>query len=138
MRRGEIIGTISSRSTVEQFMQNGFARFIAQIGGKERDFPQLHDIVKEKDALSLIKLIHTQGDIQRWTAGPPGIPQDRLDALRAAFRKAMEDPELQQKAIKAGRPLDPAYGDDVLKMIKDALNQPPETVKMLKQALEQK
>jgi tripartite-type tricarboxylate transporter receptor subunit TctC len=138
MRRGEIIGTVSSRSTVEQFMQNGFARFIAQIGGNEKDFPQLRDMVKEKDALALIKLIETQGDIQRLTAGPPGIPQDRLDALRMAFRKAMEDPELQQKAIKAARPLDPAYGDDVLAMIKGALNQPPETVSMLRQALESK
>jgi hypothetical protein len=138
MRRGEIVGTISSRSTVEQFKQNGFGRYIAQIGGSEKDYPQLRDLVKEKDALSLIKLIDTQGDIARLTAGPPGIPKDRLDALRAAFRKAMEDPELQQKAIKAGRPLDPAYGDDVLAMIKGALNQPPETISMLKQALEQK
>jgi tripartite-type tricarboxylate transporter receptor subunit TctC len=138
MRRGEIIGTVSSRSTVEQFMQNGYARFIAQIGGIEKDFPQLKDVVKEKDALNLISLIHTQGDIARLTAGPPGIPKDRLDALRAAFRKAMEDPELQGKAIKAGRPLDPAYGDDVLAMIKGALNQSPETISMLKQAMETK
>jgi putative tricarboxylic transport membrane protein len=138
MRRGEIVGTVSSRSTVEQFMQNGFARFIAQVGGSEKDVPQLRDMVKEKDALALISLIETQGDIQRLTAGPPGIPKDRLDALRTAFRKAMEDPELQQKAIKAGRPLDPAYGDDVLTMIKGALNQPRETISMLKQALEAK
>ena len=138
MRRGEIVGTVSSRSTVEQFMQNGFARFVAQIGGSEKDVPQLRDMVTEKDALSLISLIETQGDIQRLTAGPPGIPKDRLDALRMAFRKAMEDPELQQKAIKAARPLDPAYGDDVLALIKGALNQPAETISMLKQALEAK
>ena len=138
MRRGEIVGTVSSRSTVEQFMQNGYARYIAQIGGTEKDFPQLRDLVKEKDALSLIQLIHAQGDIARLTAGPPGIPPDRLEALRTAFRKAMEDPELQQKAAKAGRPLDPAYGDEVLAMIKGALNQPPEVVSMLKQALETK
>jgi tripartite-type tricarboxylate transporter receptor subunit TctC len=138
MRRGEIVGTVSSRSTVEQFMQNGYARYIAQIGGSEKDFPQLRDLVQEKGALSLIQLIHTQGDIARLTAGPPGIPQDRLDALRTAFRKAMEDPELQQRANKAGRPLDPAYGDEVLTMIKGALNQPPEVISTLKQALEQK
>jgi tripartite-type tricarboxylate transporter receptor subunit TctC len=138
IRRGEIVGTISSRSTVEQFKDNGFARYVAQIGGKEKDYPQLHDLVKDKEALSLIKLIHTQGDIQRWTAGPPSIPKDRLDALRTAFRQAMEDPELQDKAKKLGRPIDPAYGDDVLAMIKDALNQPPETIKLLKQALEAK
>ena len=138
MRRGEIIGTVSSRSTVEQFKDNGYARYIAQIGGKENDYPQLHDLVKEKDALALIKLIHTQGDIQRWTAGPPGIPKDRLEALRTAFRKAMEDPELQERAKKAGRPLDPAYGDDVLAMVKDALNQSKETVDLLKQTMEKK
>jgi hypothetical protein len=138
MRRGEIVGTVSSRSTVEQFKDNGFARFIAQIGGKGKDFPQLHDLVKDKEALSLIKLIHAQGDIQRWTAGPPGIPKDRLDALRTAFRKAMEDPELQERAKKAGRPLDPAYGDDVLAMVKEALDQPKETVDLLKQTMEKK
>ena len=104
MRRGEIVGTVSSRSTVEQFMQNGYARYIAQIGGSEKDFPQLHDLVNEKEALSLIQLIHTQGDIARLTAGPPGIPQDRLDALRTAFRKAMQDPELQQKSQQGRAP----------------------------------
>ena len=62
----------------------------------------------------MIALIQSQGDIQRFTAGPPGIPQDRLDALRAAYRKAMEDPELQAKATKLERPIEPAYGDDVL------------------------
>ena len=46
--------------------------------------------------------MQSQGDIPRLTAGPPGIPQDRLDALRAAYRKAMEDPELQAKAAKLG------------------------------------
>jgi tripartite-type tricarboxylate transporter receptor subunit TctC len=43
MRRGEVIGTISSRSTWEQFVSNGYARFIAQIGGTAKDVPQLRD-----------------------------------------------------------------------------------------------
>jgi hypothetical protein len=40
----------------------------------------------------------------------------RLSALREAYKKAMEDPELQMKAEKFERPVEPAYGDDVLKM----------------------
>jgi tripartite-type tricarboxylate transporter receptor subunit TctC len=138
MRRGEVVGAITSRSTYEQFMQNGYARYIAQVGGKEKDVPQLREMVTDKDALSLIALINTQADIARLTAGPPGIPKDRLEALRAAFRKAMADKDLQAKAEKAGRPVDPAYGDDVLAMVKDALSQPPATIALLKQALEQK
>lgn len=136
MRRGEIVGAIASRSTFDQFKQNGYARYIAQVGGKEKDTPQLGgELVKDPAALSLIALIHTQADISRLTAGPPGIPQDRLDALREAYRKALGDPELIAKAEKSGRPIDPAYGDDVLKMVKDALTQPQATIMLLKEAM---
>ena len=98
--------------------------------------PQLRDMVTDEKAKALIALIQSQGDIQRFTAGPPDIPKDRLDALRAAYKKAMEDPELQAKAAKLERPVEPAYGDDVLAMIKVALNQTPETIALLKEALE--
>jgi tripartite-type tricarboxylate transporter receptor subunit TctC len=33
MRRGEIVGSIASRSSYDQFVKNGFGRLIAQIGG---------------------------------------------------------------------------------------------------------
>ncbi len=137
MRRGEVMGTISSRSTWEQFVSNGYARFIAQIGGTTKDVPQLRDLATDADekAKALIALVQSQGDLQRFTAGPPGIPQDRLDALRAAYKKALEDPELQAKAAKLDRPVDPAYGDAVLEAVKAALKQPPETIALLKQTL---
>ena len=137
MRRGEVMGTISSRSTWEQFVSNGYARFIAQIGGTTKDVPQLRDLVPDADekAKALIALVQSQGDLQRFTAGPPGIPQDRLDALRSTYRKALEDPELQAKAAKLDRPVDPAYGDEVLEAVKVALKQPPETIALLKQTL---
>jgi tripartite-type tricarboxylate transporter receptor subunit TctC len=136
IRRGDIVGTLASRSSWELFVANGHGRFIAQIGGNSKDVPQLRDMVTDEKAKALIALIQSQGDIQRFTAGPPGIPQDRLDALRAAYKQAMQDPELQAKAAKLERPIDPAYGDDVLAMIKVALDQTPETIALLKQALE--
>jgi tripartite-type tricarboxylate transporter receptor subunit TctC len=136
MRRGEIVGVITSRSTIEAFVKNGYGRFIAQIGGNKTDYPQLKEFVTDPDALRLISLVVTQADIQRFTAGPPGIPQDRLDALRGAYRKALEDPELRAKAAKLELPIDPAYGDDVLKLLKEALEQSPQTIALLKSALE--
>jgi tripartite-type tricarboxylate transporter receptor subunit TctC len=138
MRRGEVQGNMGSRSSYEQFVKNGYGRYLAQIGGKDKDVPQLSTLVTDPVAKEIVALIQSQGDIARLTAGPPGIPKDRLDALRAAYQKALEDKELQAKAEKLERPVDPAYGDDVLAMVKAALNQRPETVAMLKQALEQK
>lgn len=138
MRRGEVAVTIGSRSSFDQFVKNGYGRFLAQIGGKDTDVPQLRDLVKDPAALSLIELVQSQGDIARLTAGPPGIPPDVLEALRQAYRKALEDKELQEKAAKLERPVEPGYGDEVLNAIVTALKQPPETVALLAQALKKK
>ena len=135
MRRGEIFGAIASRSSYESFVANGFGRFIAQIGGKDTDLPQVMTLVSDPGARRLIALVQSQGDISRLTAGPPDIPPDRLAALRAAYKSSMEDKEAQQKAEKLGRPLEPAYGDDVLAQIKGALAQSPETIALLKETM---
>lgn len=136
MRRGEIVGAMGSRSSFGSFVQDGHGRFIAQIGGNDEDVPQLRDLVTDPAGKALVAMLQSQGDISRLTAGPPGIPQDRLDALRLAFRKAMEDPELQAKAAKLERTVEPAYGDDVLAMVNAALEQPPEIVSLLRQTLD--
>jgi tripartite-type tricarboxylate transporter receptor subunit TctC len=138
MRRGEIMGTIASRSSWEQFVQNGFGRFIAQLGGSQKDIPQLGTLVTDPNAKAFIALVQAQGDISRLTAGPPDIPADRLEALREAYRKAMADPELQDKALKGGRPLEPAYGEEVAKMVSTALKQSPQTIALLKEAMSAK
>jgi tripartite-type tricarboxylate transporter receptor subunit TctC len=135
MRRGEVTGTISARSTWDPFVRNGYARYIAQIGGDQKDVPQLATMVDDPPARALIALIQTQCDVSRLTAGPPDIPPDRLAALRTAFRMAMEDKELLAKTEKLGLPIEPAYGDTVLQMIKEALKQSPETVALLADSL---
>jgi tripartite-type tricarboxylate transporter receptor subunit TctC len=138
MRRGEVVGSISARSTWDPFVRNGYARYIAQIGGDHKDVPQLADLVTDPAAKALIALIRTQCDVARLTAGPPDIPPDRLAALRNAFRMAMEDKELLAKTEKIGIPIEPAYGDTVLQLIKDALKQSPSTVELLAEALSRK
>jgi tripartite-type tricarboxylate transporter receptor subunit TctC len=137
MRRGEVIGGMGSRSSFDPFIKNGYGRYIAQIGGNDKDVPQLSSFVTEPTAKQFIALIQAQGDIARLTAGPPGIPKEQLDALRDAYRKAMEDKELQAKAEKMERPVEPGYGDDVLKQVKAALNQSPEIITLLKESLKE-
>jgi tripartite-type tricarboxylate transporter receptor subunit TctC len=138
MRRNEITGIIGSRSSFEEFVKNGYGRYIAQIGGGEKDVPQLASLVTDADGKALVALIQSQGEIARLTAGPPGIPAERLQTLRAAYRKALDDPELQARAEKLGRPVEPAVGEEVEKLVREALTQPPKTVALLAAALEVK
>ena len=136
MRRGEIIGTIASRSSYDQFVKNGYGRYIAQFGGLEKDLPQVSTLVKEDDAKRLVQLITVQGDIARLTAAPPGTPKPQLNALRAAYKMALEDEDLRARAKKAEMPIEPLYGDDVAKAVANALQQPPRVVELLKAAFE--
>jgi tripartite-type tricarboxylate transporter receptor subunit TctC len=138
MRRGEITGKVDPRSTYEDFVKNGFGRFLVQIGGNETDVPQLATFADTDEAKTLVALVQSQGDIARLTAGPPAISSPQLATLRAAYQKAMEDKELQARAEKGGRPVTPAYGEDVAAMVRTALDQSPKTVALLREALNAK
>lgn len=135
MRRGEIDGTIGSRSSLQQFVNNGYGRFIAQIGGLDTDVPQMAAWARDELGANSIALIQSQGDIARLTAGPPGIPAERLSTLIDAYRNALNDPGLQARAIKFGYPIEPAYGEEVAKIINKALQQSDETTTLLAEAL---
>jgi tripartite-type tricarboxylate transporter receptor subunit TctC len=131
LRRGELQGAAGGRTSYQPFVDQGYGRFIFQIGGRKSDLEQAADHVTDPGTLSVINLIGTTAEMGRFTAGPPDIPRDRLETLRAAYRKALEDPELREKSAKAGRPIVPLYGDEVAERIKKALQQPPEIVERL-------
>jgi tripartite-type tricarboxylate transporter receptor subunit TctC len=136
MRRGEIVGSIASRSSYDQFVTNGYGRLIAQIGGNDKNLPQLSAVVTDPKAKELLALIESTGEIARLTAGPPAIPAPQLAALRAAYKQAMEDKDLVARAEKIGLPVEPLYGEDITKMINAALKQSPDTIALLKESME--
>jgi tripartite-type tricarboxylate transporter receptor subunit TctC len=138
MRRGEVQGIIGSRSTFQQFVTEGHGKFIAQIGGSETDVPQLSSLVDSEDGKKAIALVESQSNISRLTAGPPGIPEDRLAALRDAYKAATSDPEFLKKAESLGLPIDPLIGDDVRAAVVKAMDQTPDMVAFLKEALKKK
>lgn len=140
MRRGEIDLGFGSDSAFDSFIKNNYGKVLFAVGGKTPGVPQLRALVKNpsKEASAIISLIESQGEIARLTAGPPDIPADRLTALRAAYKSALEDPELKGKADKLGLPIDPTYGDNVGNLVKAALDQSPETVELISKILNTK
>jgi tripartite-type tricarboxylate transporter receptor subunit TctC len=135
MRRGEIDGALGSRSSFDEFVANGYGRFIVQIGGSDPNLPQLSSLAKEPQAQSIVALIESQGELGRLTVGPPEIPAPQLVALREAYKQAMEDKDLRAKADKLKMPVEAAYGETVANAVKKALDQPPEMMTMLESLL---
>jgi tripartite-type tricarboxylate transporter receptor subunit TctC len=127
--RGELDGTTGSFSSLQPFVEAGNARYIFGVGdGLPEGVPQARDHVVDEAGAKVIAVIDSLGSLSRFTAGPPGVPEDRLQALRDAYDQAIHDPELIAEAEAAQRPIDYGSGQQVEQMIQEALNQTPETV----------
>jgi hypothetical protein len=84
MLRGEVQGQLGSLSSLQGFVDSGGGRIVMQVGGDPTDgVPRASDLANSETARAIVKLIVSQAELARVTAGPPGIPLDRLGALIA-------------------------------------------------------
>jgi tripartite-type tricarboxylate transporter receptor subunit TctC len=135
MMRGEVCGQVGSTSSLEPFVENGNGKFILQVGGEAQgDVPLARDVATDERGKAILAIIEAQSELGRFTAGPPGISEDKLAALREAYSAALSDPELLKEAETLDIPIDPAAGDVVGERVKAALGQSPETIELLKEA----
>ncbi len=136
MLRGEVAGQVGSMSSLKSFVDSGYGVFALAIGGEAMaGIPQAADLAKTEKGKSIINLVQAMSLLGRLTAAPPGTPTERLADLRKAYQAALTDPDLLADAAKLEIPVDPAFGDDVAKMVKDALNQSPETIAIIAAAV---
>jgi tripartite-type tricarboxylate transporter receptor subunit TctC len=77
------------------------------------------------------------GALGRPMLATPGVPADRVKILRDAFNKTMEDKEFLAELEKRKFELDPSPGEELEKIVKDAMNQPPEIIARIKKLLGQ-
>ena len=137
--RGEVVGTIASYTGLLGFIKAKECRVVLQFGGEKHkdlpDVPHINELSVSPKGKSLINLVNNIDQLGRLTAGPPGIPEGRLEVLREAYKKALGDPELIKEAEKIGLDFDPAFGDDAGRMMAEAINQPPENLALLKEII---
>ncbi len=138
MMRGEVCGQVGSTSSLKPFVDNGNGKFVLQVGGEaEEGVPLARDLATDERGAAIIAIIDAQSELARLTAGPPGIPEDRLQVLRDAYMAALSDPELLAEAEKLDIPIEPASGEDVEASVKAALGQSPETLALLQEVMKE-
>jgi tripartite-type tricarboxylate transporter receptor subunit TctC len=136
MLRDETQGTIGSASSYADFTGQGNGKYVMEFGGPAGSkVPQADSFAKTNDAKELLKVVDAEGTLSRLTAGPPGIVPERLALLRKVYMQALTDPQLLADAKKMQIPINPASGDQVAKTIDQALQQSPENVKLIAQAV---
>jgi tripartite-type tricarboxylate transporter receptor subunit TctC len=111
-------------------------RPIVQMG--ENIFPKVPDILAVEmspEAKQVFRVFSTPLLAARPVVGPPSIPTERLKILRQAFNQAIHDPELAKEAKKQKLKPGPLSGEEVSKIEREILSQPPGVVKAYKTAL---
>jgi tripartite-type tricarboxylate transporter receptor subunit TctC len=95
--------------------------------------PYLPDLVTSAEDKALVKLASAPLALGRPFMMPPGVPKDRLAAMRKAFVAVFNDPAFAKDAAKAGyTELSPQSGEAMEKVIVEAYASPAAVVEKLK------
>ena len=91
--------------------------------------PVLSDVVADPNARALLGLVTTPSQIGLPLLGPPGVPRERLEILRASYQRLMEDKDYRAEADKRGLPVGRALsGAELHKLIVTSLSVVPDRV----------
>lgn len=144
IERGEIMGrggTIVSWAVTEaDWVKQNKIVHLVQVGARRakgfEDVPMATELVTDPAHKQAFDLISAGSIVGRSLAGSPGIPADRAKALREAFDRGMQDPEILEKAKQMKLELEPASGADLEALVKRILATPKPVVDLVKQAIE--
>ena len=142
--RAHNISAHFGREPFDTWHKKNFDRHIVQTGKKRdprmTDVPtinELFDQYKTPDVTRrLAQVLLTGGDFGRPMMVTPGTPPERIKILRAAYDKAMKDPELLREAEKGKMDVDPTSGEELEALVKKTLDQPKEVLARAQKMLE--
>ena len=148
VEKGEVQGTCgiqlsSFMPTNGGWIDSGLVTVFGQIGasGGEPAMDKLGaqniwDVVKNAEDRQVLELIFNQSEFGRPYITPPGVPADRLKALREAFDATMKDPDFLGEAAKAKLPINPMGGEEFARIVDRLYEVPEPLVARARKALE--
>ena len=88
------------------------------------DVPSALDLVREPESKQVMELILMRQEAGRPFAAPPGVPADRIAALRTAFEETLRDPTFVADAQKTQLEIEPMTGEEIEAMLAKAYAAP--------------
>lgn len=137
MERGEVDGRCgwswsSVKSTRASWVSEKKITILMQLSLAKHpdlpDVPLIVDLAKNDEQRQILKLIFSRQPLGRPYLAPPGVPADRVAALRKAFTDTMADKEFLAEADKAQLEITPIAGDAVQKLVAEIYQTPPAVV----------
>jgi tripartite-type tricarboxylate transporter receptor subunit TctC len=133
LERGEAEGICglawsTLKTSRPHWIKDKLLNIIVQVGlAKHPELPSVPsaiDLVTDAEKRQVLELVLVRQEIGRPIVLPPGVPADRIAALRKAFAATLADKTFQAEAEKAGLEIDALTGDQIAAMLTKAYGAP--------------
>jgi hypothetical protein len=146
MERGEVEGTQKSLESLlagnSDWLTDGKVNIIWQLAPKPHPMfpkvPAVGQLGDDPEGRAVLALIAGTADIGRSLVAPPGVPPERVAALRRAFDAMVADPEFLATAKKRNAGLEIATGESLQAIMAQTMATPGNVVERVKRVLSAK
>ncbi len=144
IERGEVQGIAdwswsSVKAVRPDWLRDKLARVLMQVGLHKEpelaDLPSALDFVHNEVDRKVMELNFTQKTAARPVVAPPGVPADRVAALRAAFAALAHDKEFMADAERSRLEMTPVPGEAIDKVVALIAATPPDIAERYSQVL---
>jgi len=137
MERGEIEGTLSSYSIMEQvrptWIKEGKIKFLVQMAMERdprlKDVPLLQETTGDKTIKGVFTFLTMGRAMQKALVGPPKVPAGQTAALRAAVKSMANDRKFIAAAKKARANIEWQGAQRLEKLIRDTVTTDPAVIR---------
>jgi len=126
-----------------QLMDGGVIKPILIMGDKTPDhsrlkhIPAAEAIAKTDEAKQLLRAMHAPSQITNPYMVHPGVPKERVEALRRAFMTTFADAEFLADAKRSKQEFTPSSGEQVTQIVQSIMNTPAAVLTKMKKILVQ-
>jgi tripartite-type tricarboxylate transporter receptor subunit TctC len=111
--------------------QNGIKRY-----SKLPQVPTMTELATSDEGKRVMGVLAGTSEIGRSVLAPPGVPAERIAALRAAFQAMVKDPEFIAATEKRKLMIDPATGEQMDAVTRDTMKLPKDIVEAVRRVMQ--
>ena len=137
VERGELDGRAawswsSLKASKPDWIRDKKVSFLAQLNltknSELSDIPLITDLAHNDRHRQILRLVLSRQTMGRPFAAPPGVPEDRKQALRKAFDDTMKDPEFLAEAKQRKMDVNPVSGAEIEKLVAELYSTPKDVI----------
>ena len=101
------------------------------------DVPTVVELARNAEQRQILSAVMNATEIGTAFFTAPGVPQDRIDALRRAFDATVKDPEFLAEAARTKLTVNPMPGEELQKLVAEVAAISPEILEKVRAAYAQ-